>query len=482
MVGRLRVGRKALKDDRYADAVASLTPVVRSRPRSAAAFYDLARAHFALGEIGPATRYLHAACRIGPSLEMRGFLAVVAAFDPAMSHAAVLRCRKAFAAALSRRFARLKADRPARRSNREVLRIGYVSSFFHTDNWMKPVWALLDHHDRRKVEVHVFSDSSRGTAARRRAKVGGARFHGIFGLENREAAARIAVQRLDILVDLNGYSKIGRLPIFLARPAPIQAAWFNIFGTTGLDCFDALIGDPWVSRREEERWHTEKLIRLPMSYLTFEVTYPVPEVEPPPCLRNGFIMFGSLAPLYKLNDQVLSAWAKILKRRPESRLLLANGSLAETGNREHTLARFAALGIGPGRLILAGGAPHREFLRRYGEIDISLDTFPYNGGTTTTESIWQGVPVLTFSGDRWISRTSASILCNAGLEEFVLPDLNAYIEAAVRWGKSTKSVARLCELRSGMRARVRRSSACDGPRLAGEMEEVYRELWRGASE
>jgi len=475
IAGLLPAGREALEADRCAEAVAALTPVVRSKPRSPAALYDLARAHFFLGEVGAATQLLKRACRIGAPLETRGFLACAAAFDPAIGQAAVLRYRRSFSAALARRFgsARSGVDR---QKLRKKLRVGYVSSFFHAENWMKPVWALIDHHDPRSVEVHLFSDSSRGTDARRRARVAGARFHDVFGMRNAEIVRRIARERLDVLVDLNGFSRMGRLPIFLARPAPVVVAWFNIFGTTGMECFDALIGDGWVFLRGEERWYSERVIRLPMSYLTFDVTYPVPRVQRPPCLRNGFVTFGSLAPLYKLNDQVLAAWAEILKRSPKSRLLLANGSLSEPGNLRHTLARFAALGIGPERLVLAGGAPHREFLRKYGEIDISLDTFPYNGGTTTTESIWQGVPVLTFSGDRWISRTSASLLCNAGLDEFVLPDVRAYIEAAVRWGKSAGSARTLRALRAGMRARLRRSSVCDAARLAREMEDTFRDL------
>jgi len=444
----------------------------------AAALYDLARARFFLGEVSAATRLLKRACRTGAPLETQGFLACAAAFDPAIGQAAVLRYRRSFASALARRFGSARSGvRP--RKLRKKLRVGYVSSFFHAENWMKPVWALIDHHDSTKVEVHLFSDSSRPRDARRRARIARARFHDIFGLRNSEVVRRIARERLDVLVDLNGYSKMGRLPIFLARPAPVVVAWFNIFGTTGMDCFDALIGDQWAFRRGEERWYSERVIRLPLSYLTFEVTYSVPKVAPPPCLRNGFVTFGSLAPLYKLNDQVLAAWAEILRRSPKSRLFLANGSLADPGNRSHTLARFAKLGIGSERLVLAGGAPHREFLRRYGEIDISLDTFPYNGGTTTTECLWQGVPVLNFSGDRWISRTSASLLVNARLREFVCRDLPGYIKAAARWGNSRTSPTKLRALRIGMRARLKGSSVCAAVKLARSMEAVYRALADG---
>ncbi len=407
-------------------------------------------------------------------MEPRAFLATVAAFDPALTHGAVRKCRESLGAALRARFGGPAGQvRPPRR---RVLRIGYVSSFFDCDNWMKPVWALLDHHDRRKVQVHLFSDSDRVEIVRRRARVARARVHDISRLDNAAAARRIARQRLDVLVDLNGFSRVSRLPVSLAKPAAVLVAWFNIFGTTGSDSFDALVGDEWLLRGGEDRWYVERLIRLPLSSLTFEVTYPVPRVQPPPCLRNGFVTFGSLAPLYKLNSRVIGAWAEILRRCPDSRLILASAALDDAGTRTHTLGRFARFGVSGGRLTLLGGAAHFQFLKRYHEIDIALDPFPYNGGTTTTEAIWQGVPVLAFAGDRWISRTSASILCNAGLQEFVRKDRADYIETAVRWGRSAKTPAKLRALRADMRSRLKRSPVCDAARLARCMEGVYRRL------
>lgn len=285
---------------------------------------------------------------------------------------------------------------------------------------------------------------------------------------------------MDVLVDLNGFSRRDRLPLFLVKPAPVVVAWFNILGTTGMSCFDSLIGDEWVFRDGDERGYIEKVIRLPMSCLTFEVTYPVPTVRPPPCERNGFVTFGSLASLYKLNDRVVGAWAEILRRCPRSRLALGNALLGYAGNREHTLARFRRLGVPPDRIAISGGAPHGEFLRRYDSIDLVLDTFPYNGGTTTSEAIWQGVPVLTFVGDRWISRTSASILCNAGLDEFVCKDAESYVASAARWGSSRSSPSRLAELRSTMRRRLRSSSILDCKRFARLMEKTYERLSESA--
>jgi predicted O-linked N-acetylglucosamine transferase (SPINDLY family) len=307
---------------------------------------------------------------------------------------------------------------------------------------------------------------------RRRARASGARVHDISRLDNAAAALRIARTRLDVLVDLNQYSRVGRLPLFSTRLAPLMVAWFNIFGTSGMSDFDALIGDPWLVRDGEKRWYGEELVELPLSSLTFAVDYPVPKVAPPPSLRNGYVTFGSLSSLYKINDDVVRAWAEILERSPESRLLVGNADLGDSGNRRHTLARFAERGIEPKRVTFVGPAEHYDFLRNYEAIDVALDTFPYNGGTTTTEAIWQGVPVIAFRGDRWISRTSSSLLENAGLGGFVCKDVRDYVETAVRWGSEERAEKRR-EFRRTMRMRLKASSVTDCARLAHCIEDAY---------
>ncbi len=331
VAGLLRRARRDLKADRHADAIAALTAAVDANPKSASAHYHLARAHFFLGEIEHATRALRRALRLGAHFKALEFLATIAAFDPALDHAAVLRCRQALYTAIRKRCGTIRRHRPdVSVSGRRILKVGYVSSFFQEDNWMKPVWGLIDHHDRRRFEIHLFSDAPR-SAIRHRFTSRRDRFHDISKHDNARAARLIANQRIDILVDLNGYSTRSRLPLFVLKPAPVVAAWFNIFGTTGMPCFDAIIGDEWLIREHEERWYVEEVFRLPVSCLTFQVGYAVPDVQPPPCLRQGFVTFGCLTALYKLNRETLAAWAAILRRCRDSRLILANARAGERG-------------------------------------------------------------------------------------------------------------------------------------------------------
>jgi predicted O-linked N-acetylglucosamine transferase (SPINDLY family) len=268
------------------------------------------------------------------------------------------------------------------------------------------------------------------------------------------------------------------LGLFALRPAPVQAAWFNMYGTSGLSRFDYLIGDRHVVPPEEDAFYTERIVRVPGSYLTFEVTYPVPEVAPAPCLRRGALTFGCLAPQYKITTQVVEAWSRILRECPGTRLLLKSAVLGRPEAREFVRGLFARYEVPADRLLLEGPAEHYDFLGRYADVDIALDTFPYNGGTTTMEALWQGVPVLTFSGDRWASRTSASLLREAGLPEFVAPDRESYVDRAIALAHDPDTPDPLDRLRRGMRDRLSAAPVCDAARFARDMEEEYLRMAR----
>jgi predicted O-linked N-acetylglucosamine transferase (SPINDLY family) len=246
-----------------------------------------------------------------------------------------------------------------------------------------------------------------------------------------------------------------------------------MYATTGMSCFDYLIGDEHVIPIAEERFYSEKILRVAGSYLTFAVDYPVPPVADPPCLTKGGVTFGSLCSQYKITDNVIASWSRILQQSPNSSLILKNAHLTPPGSRQFVHSLFAKHGIEQARVLLEGPEEHYEFLKAYDRIDIALDTFPYNGGTSTTEAIWQGVPVIAFHGDRWASRTSASILREGGLEDFVARDLEDYISLAVRWGSSSGTPDRLQELRRTMRSKLSASPVCDTLGFARGMEHIY---------
>ncbi len=196
-------------------------------------------------------------------------------------------------------------------------------------------------------------------------------------------------------------------------------------------------------------------------------------MTPPPCLSDQPFTFGSLVSQYKISPSVLDAWSEILNRSPESRLVLANRAIGTTCNRDYVAEQFLKRGVNSDRLRFLPPAPHFEFLKYYDQIDIALDSFPYNGGTTTTESIWQGVPVLTFDGDRWASRTSRTLLMNCHLSEFVASGVQEYINAAVRWATKPDTHKRLAELRRTMRPRLITSPVCQISSMVQAMEDFF---------
>jgi protein O-GlcNAc transferase len=292
--------------------------------------------------------------------------------------------------------------------------------------------------------------------------------------DDEKVAHLLAAAGIDVLVDLNAYSAPKWLRLFLRRPAPVQIGWFNSFATSGLDCFDGIIGDDVVIPPAEEGFYTERVLRVPATYLAFEVFHAVPDVAPPPCNSNqGRLTFGALASSYKLNDLTLDIWARILRSAPTSRLLIRARTLAEPSNRDHLRARLAARGVAGERVDLEGGAAHFDFLRSYDRIDVALDTFPYNGGTTTTEALWQGVPVLTYVGDRWAARTSASLMRAASLDVWVASDEEDLVAKASALARDPATSACLAALRAGMRARLAASAACDTAGLCQGLEQLY---------
>jgi protein O-GlcNAc transferase len=446
---------------RYVAAIECFRRVLALAPAWHEAQHNLAHMLFNLGQVDEALALFRRAAE-GQHPELpRSMVAVVIPGSATSDNRAILEARTNFADR------DLPTPRSVARTRHPRLRVGYLSSFFHRHNWMKPVWGLINQHDRTQIDVHIFSDAPESAVQHGYRRHPGDTYYDISARSNDAAADLIERAGIDVLVDLNGYSAMRRLPLPAMKPAPVLIGWFNMFATTGMAAYDCLIGDIEVVPRDEERFYKERIVRVPApsSYLTFEVGYPVPAVAQRP---DGAITFGCLAPLYKVTPEVIATWRRILAEVPESTIVLKATALA--GEDERRLVRDW---FPEGRVRLDGPSDHYDFLKTYDEIDIALDTFPYNGGTTTTEAIWQGVPVVTFWGDRWVARTSASILRAGGLGELVRRDVDDYVAYAITLSQQP---AMLGEMRTTMRDRLARSPVCDTPGFARHMERVYFEI------
>jgi predicted O-linked N-acetylglucosamine transferase (SPINDLY family) len=446
-------------------------------PKSGAAHFNLAASLFQLGRVESAIAYFERAAQLDPELAQRA-RASIACIVPGSIDAnneSVLRMRRLWADEEARRDEIEGRQAPPRVSSPGgKIRVGYLSAFFGSRNWMKPVFALINRHDRAAFEIHMLSDGEPPSAESGYCDSESDFVHDLRGADNDRAAAYIGEIGIDVLVDLNGYSFQSRLPLFLRRPAPRMVGWFNMFASSGVNAFDWIVGDDAVIPRGEEAHYCERIHRIRGTYLAFEILYPVPDIAPPPsAASDGVITFGCLGSHYKLTDGVLSSWARVLKAAPQALLYIKTAALDDASTRSELSARLQSRGVDPARVTMEGRSEHFQFLAAYRHVDIALDTFPYNGGTTTTEALWQGVPVLAFDGDRWASRTSKSLLLAAGLHDWVLPDLTRYEKRAVSLARDSATPAMLADLRSGMRARLKNSAACDVDGLRRAMESFY---------
>jgi predicted O-linked N-acetylglucosamine transferase (SPINDLY family) len=469
------LGAARLRAGAYGEANDALLRAVRLRPEEVGAWGLLAEAQFRLGDVERAIyAYRRAATVSSMRTKAEENVAIIIPGSASAGNADVFSARYAWGQHLAAGVS--PVERPPRPPSGGKLRIGYVSAFFDKANWMKPVYGVINRHDRDRFEVHLVSLGGDPSAA------AGYREHDhdviwqVGSCDDEKIARLLAAAGIDILVDLNAYSAPKWLRLFLRRPAPVQIGWFNSFATSGLDCFDGIVGDDTVVPAGEEGFYTERVLRVRGTYLAFEVFHAVPDVAPPPCNGNqGRLTFGALASAYKVNDLTLDIWTRILRAAPMSRLLIRAATLAEPSNRDHLLARLAARGVAGERVDLEGGAAHFDFLQSYDRIDIALDTFPYNGGTTTTEALWQGVPVLTYVGDRWVARTSASILRAAGLDAWVARDEDDLVAKASALARDPATPSSLAALRAGMRTRLAASAACDTAGLRLALEQIYRQ-------
>ena len=289
-------------------------------------------------------------------------------------------------------------------------------------------------------------------------------------------AAKARALGIDILIDLGGYGDAARMPACAHRMAPVQVKWVGMQShSSGLAEMDWIITDRWETPPELAHLYSERALCLPDGYVCYSAPPYAPDVAPLPALANGHVTFGCYNNRAKITPRVVATWCTVLHRLPESRLVLKAHQFAHGPTAKRVLADFAAHGVPAARLELRGPSGHRAFIGQYDDIDIVLDPFPYSGGLTTCEALWMGVPTVTMPGEIFASRHSMSHLSNAGLADWVAPDLSAYVELAVT---KASDIPALAALRSGLRARVKVSPLCDAPRFGRNLGAALRFAWR----
>jgi predicted O-linked N-acetylglucosamine transferase (SPINDLY family) len=357
------------------------------------------------------------------------------------------------------------------------LRIGYVSPDFSTHSVAYFFEPLLQHHNKDNVEVFCYYNRPKVDQTTKRLMHNADHWRSIVGLNDDQLVQLIQNDGINILVDLAGHTGKNSLTAFAYKPAPIQVTWLGYPNTTGLDAIDYRFTDDIADPvGDSEAFHSETLVRLPHGMWCYNGDTSVQPQTQLPYDRNDYITFGSFNNLAKVTPQVLDLWADILKAVPHSKLLLKAKQLSEDEAQQRFIELFEARGIGRDRLDLhAFSKSKADHLALYGEIDIALDAFPFNGATTTCEALWMGVPVLTLRGDRHVARVGASLLHRVGLDDFVAENEEDYLARATAL---CQDLDHLRTLRQSMRARVEQSPLCNGPEFAANIERAFQNMWQ----
>jgi protein O-GlcNAc transferase len=393
-------------------------------------------------------------------------------FCPGVDAAAIYAEHRRFDARFTASLAESVQPHPSSMLPSRRLRIGYVSGHFRNHCQMFFTTPLLSHHDRRQFEVFCYSKTPRNDQVTELVRSLADQWRDIGGLTDAQAAEWIRRDGIDVLVDLAMHMQGGSPLVFGRKPAPVQVCWLAYPGTTGLSAIDYRITDPHLDPPGMfDELYSERSVRLPHTFWCYDPLSQEPQVGSLPALANGYVTFGCLNNFCKVNEETLKLWGTLMRGVGRSRLLL----LAPEGSaREWVLDILTKEGIEAERITFVHFQPRMKYLATYGQIDVGLETLPYNGHTTSMDAHWMGVPVPTVVGKTAVGRAGVSLLRNLGLDELIAETTGDYVEMITRLAND---VVRLSELRSELRQRMQRSPLMDGPGFARAMEAAYRKMW-----
>jgi predicted O-linked N-acetylglucosamine transferase (SPINDLY family) len=465
----------ALKDiGQFDEAIGLYRQAIRLTPDYAAAHNNLGNALEDIGQLDEAIAIYRQAIRLKPDGAMAHSNLVFAlhyhpGYDAGMICEEARRWNQQHAEPLKKLIEPHTNDRdPDRR-----LRIGYVSPDFRQHCQALFTIPLLSNHDREGFEIFCYADVGRPDAVTERIRGYSHVWRSILGMTDAEVARRIREDRIDILVDLTMHMAKNRMLLFARKPPPVQAAWLAYPGTTGLSAMDYRLTDPYLDPPGlNDQFYSETTIRLPDTFWCYDPLVKELAVNPLAAQTAGHVTFGCLNNFCKVNQRVVQLWAQVLKTVPRSQFMLL---CPEGSHRQRVLDILQREGINPDRIELITYRRRPQYLELYHRIDVGMDTFPYNGHTTSLDSYWMGVPVITLVGKTVVGRAGLSQLTNLGLPELIAQTPEQYVQIAT---DLAGDLPRLAELRRTLRGRMQASPLMDAPRFARNVEAAYRQMWR----
>ncbi len=354
------------------------------------------------------------------------------------------------------------------------LRVGYISPDFRLHPVAFFIEPLLSAHDRHDIEVYAYANVHKPSSTTEYLKNKCDQYRDIVGVDCQSLVDLIKADKIDILVDLAGHTNNNSLSALAYKPAPIQISYLGYPGTTGMEQIDYRMVDSCVNTPTSEQFYVEELVYLPEPFACGSFADSGLPVSSLPVEQRGTITFGAFKNNCKINSQVLSLWAKILKANEDSRLVLRFERGGEASVKDHYLRQFEFLGVSRDRIEISGWMTYLEHMRQYEKVDIGLDTFPFNGHKTTCDALWMGVPVISLVGDSFASRLGLDLLKSVGLEFFAAETESEYLAKATALAQNHQSLAKI---RYSMRERISASGLCDSKTFVLGVEKAYRRMW-----
>ncbi len=469
-------GRVLKKLRRLTEAEAAYRRVIALDPAFLSGYRGLGGVLLAQSRIADALDVFRSGREFDPEgfdLEMAELFALN--FTEDMSSDEIFARHRAFGERLERKYPRrtepFRNDRnPGRR-----LRVGYMSADFCRHPVAMFAIPLLERHDRSECEIYGYSTGTAQDGITRQLQSLIDAWRDSASMSDVELVEAIARDQIDILVDLTGLSgHFFRPGVFARQAAPVQVTWLGYPNTTGTTRIQYRLADNTTDPPDyADRYHSEALVRLPHSQWCYRSFVSVDCDEAPPMKRNGFATFGSFNEFTKLSPSILRRWTEILARLPDARFAIAR--VSDGPAKDNLIRELERAGIDSNRISFLPPVALDEYYRRFGSVDIALDSAPYSGCTTTCDTLWMGVPVLTVPGARTASRSSASILTTLGLTEWIASTPDDYVRLALEFARDE---ANITKLRKSLRTRMLASPLMDEPRFARDVEAAYRRMWR----
>lgn len=397
-------------------------------------------------------------------------------YSDTVSEQTVFKAHRDYGKQLEQKYPIIKAF-PISDHVKKRIRIGYVSQDFRSHAVSHFIRPLLENYSKDKFDIYCYSDVETPDKTTQRIKDSIEHWCDCSQMSDHQLYQQIQSDKIDILVDLVGYLGKVRMEVFAQKAAPVQVSYLGYPNTTGLDAMDFRITDELADPEGQvEKWHTENLQRLPGGFLCYAPDSQAPVVtELPAKKRNGQICFGSCNNFPKITPRQIELWARILQAVPNSRFYMKAFQLVEEALQERVFEIFEQHGIGKDRVELKGWTDDQlSRLSCYDHIDIHLDSYPYNGTTTTFEALWQGVPTVTRFGEAHRSRVGLSILSRVGLADFIAKDEQQYVELAIQKANDLEALG---QLRAELRERLASSDVMNRTRFISELEACYLQMW-----